>query len=197
MKHRRFNLSEDEKRALEKVERETRDALELRRLQGVRMYGSGLDMKLVKQVTGAARRTVSDWVKAYQQLGLAGLKPGWKGGNNRKLSDAERETVCTRLQQMTVEQALPAAEGNGRDVFWSVETVEKAVERWYGVRYASREGYRQLLIEAAFSFQQPEGIYRSRPSDAVVADFEADAENGATKECNSSLRQQRLAVQSL
>jgi transposase len=176
MKHRRFKLSDGEIQVLEAAERETREALALRRLQGVRMYGSGLDMKLVKQVTGAARRTVEDWIKAYRTHGVAGLKPGWKGGNSRKLAVHEREELANRLQHMTVEQALSQEERVHGGPFWTVEAVECVVEKWYGVRYRSRESYRLLLVEAGFSFQQPEGIYRSRPSEALIADFEADAE---------------------
>jgi len=163
-------------RALEAAERETREALELRRLQGVRIYGSGQDMKIVRQVTGAARRTVEDWIKAYRAGGVAGLKPGWKGGNSRKLAVTERQELASRLQQMTVEQALSQEERGSSGPFWTIEAVEKVVEKWYGVRYRSRESYRLLLVEAGFSFQRPEGIYRSRPSDAVIAAFEADAE---------------------
>jgi hypothetical protein len=33
-----------------------------------------------------------------------------------------------------------------------------------------------LLVDAGFSLQQPEGLSRSRPSAAVIADFEAVAE---------------------
>ena len=106
MKHRQFNLSEENIRVIEERERETREALELRGLQGVWMYGSGLSMTLVEQVTGAARRTVADWVKAYQKEGIAGLKPGWKGGNHRKLSGEKRIELGQRLQQMTPGQAL-------------------------------------------------------------------------------------------
>jgi transposase len=176
MKHRQFNLNAAEIRAIEERERETREALELRRLQGVRMYGSGMDMSLVQQVTGAARRTVADWVSAYQKAGLEGLKPGWKGGNHHKLSREERVEFGQRVQGMTPDQAL-SGQVSGRNAgFWTVETVAAVIEDWYGVRYLSRESYRLLLIEAGFSFQQPEGIYRSRPSEAVIADFEADAE---------------------
>jgi transposase len=176
MKHRQFKLTNEEIQALETAEQETRDALALRRLQGVRMYGSGLDMQLVKQVTGAARRTVEDWIKAYRANGVVGLKPGWKGGNSRKLTVKEREELRHRLQHLTLEQALSQEERGESGPFWTVETVARVVEKWYAVRYRSRESYRLLLMEAGFSFQQPEGIYRSRPSEAVLADFEADAE---------------------
>jgi transposase len=173
MKHRKFKLNETELGAIETREGETRDALELRRLQGVRMYGSGMRMQVISQVTGAARRTVADWVKAYEQRGLAGLKPGWKGGNHRKLSQAQREEFRQRVQEWRPEQVLSEP---GVGEFWSIDTVRSAITQWYGVRYQSRESYRSLLKEAGFSFQQPEGIYRSRPSEATIADFEADAE---------------------
>ena len=44
------------------------------------------------------------------------------------------------------------------------------------MHYRSRESYRLVLIEAGLSFQQPEGIYRSRPNEVVIADFEAETE---------------------
>lgn len=112
-----------------------------------------------------ARRTVANWVEGYQQDGLGGLKAGWTGGNNRLLTSVERKRVIQRLQQTDAEHG-----------FWSIEQVAQVVEQESGKRYASRESYRQLLIQARFSFQQPESIYRSRPSEAVIADFEADAE---------------------
>jgi transposase len=176
MKHRKFKLNSEEIRDIEGRERDTREAFELRRLQAVRMYGSGLDMHVIEQVSGAARRTIADWVKAYQKAGIEGLKPGWKGGNHRKLSAEKRLECAQRIQQMTPEQVLSRQNERPEEGFWSVETVAAAVEGWYGVRYLSRESYRLLLIEAGLSFQHPEGIYRSRPSEAVIADFEADAE---------------------
>ena len=176
MKHRRFKLTNEEIQALEAAEQETREALWLRRLQGVRLYGSGVEMKLVKQVTGAARRTVEDWIRTYRAGGVAGLKPGWAGGNSRKLTVKARDELLHRLQTMTVEQALSVEERGTSGSFWTVEAVAQVVEQWYGVRYRSRESYRLLLVEAGFSFQHPEGVYRSRPSEAVIAEFEADAE---------------------
>jgi len=176
MKHRKFKLNEEEIRGIEAREGETREALELRRLQGVRLYGSGIGMAVVEQVTGARRRTVADWVKAYQTAGVEGLKPGWKGGNHRKLSAEKRVEFGQRVQQLTPKQALRGQDGLPAAEFWTIETVAAAVEQWYGVRYLSRESYRTLLLEAGFSFQHPEGIYRSRPGERVIADFEAAAE---------------------
>jgi hypothetical protein len=47
---------------------------------------------------------------------------------------------------------------------------------WHTFQYISYSDRLLVLIAAGFSFQQPEGIYRSRPNEAVIADFEAEAE---------------------
>ena len=160
MRPREFQLNQTEIERFERAERETREAIELRRLQGVRMYGSGQEIGLIRQVTGAARRTVAHWVEAYQTSGLSGLKVGWKGGNNRTVTVTERARVIHRLQQTT---PCPVGQTNSGVGFWDIEKVQEVVEQECGKRYRSRESYRQLLIEAGFSFQHPEGIYRSPP----------------------------------
>jgi len=119
-----------------------------------------MDMWVVEQVSGAARRTIADWVKAYQNAGVEGLKPGWKGGNHRKLSAEKRVECAQRIQPMTPGQALRGQRERPLDGFWSVETAAAAVERWSGVRYSSRGSYRLLLLDAGVWFQQSEGIYR-------------------------------------
>ena len=51
MKQRKFTLSAEAVVQFEKREHETREALELRRLQAVRLYGSGADIAVVQQVS--------------------------------------------------------------------------------------------------------------------------------------------------
>ena len=66
MKQRKFNLGSEAIVQFEKREQERREALELRRLQAVRLYGSGTDMAVVQQVSGASRRTIQRWVYNYE-----------------------------------------------------------------------------------------------------------------------------------
>ena len=75
MKQRQFSLSAEAIQQFEKREQETREALELRRLQAVRLYGSGADIEVVQQVSGARRRTIQRWVYTYEAAGLEGLAP--------------------------------------------------------------------------------------------------------------------------
>ena len=176
MKQRKFNLSPEAIVALEKREHETRESFELRRLQAVRLYGSGAEMRVVQQVCGASRRTVQRWVDRYEIAGLAGLKAGWQGGNHRGLSEAQRWAIKRQLQHQSPTEVLAAGEEPQGDRFRTVDNVRALVETHYGVHYRSVRSYHALLHESGLSYQRPEGIYHSRPSEAVIAEFEADAE---------------------
>jgi putative transposase len=176
MKQRKFNLSVEIIVEFEKRERETREALELRRLQAVRLYGSGAQMAVVQQVSGASRRTVQRWVDSYEAAGLEGLKAGWKGGNHRCLSDSQRTALKCQLQNQRPNEILVTGDETQGERFWTVADVRELVEQHYGVYYRSVRSYHELLHESGLSYQRPEGIYRSRPSEAVIAEFEAEAE---------------------
>ncbi len=176
MKQRKFTLSAEAVVQFEKREHETREALELRRLQAVRLYGSGADIAVVQQVSMASRRTIQRWVDSYEAGGLDGLKAGWKGGNHRNLSEAQRTALKHQLQNQQPNEALAIGDEAQGNKFWTVATVRELVEKHYGVRYRSVRSYHTLLHECGFSYQRSEGIYRSRPSEALIAEFEADAE---------------------
>lgn len=176
MKQRKFHLSETEVQAMAAREQQTREALELRRLQAVRLYGSGEAMSVVERVSGASRRTIQRWVDSYEAHGLEGLKPGWKGGNHRVLSAQQRAAICRQLHDHSPSEVLSAHPRWRKSTFWTVESVQALVETDYGVTYRSVRSYHTLLEESALSYQRPEGIYRSRPSEAAIAEWEADAE---------------------
>jgi len=130
----------------------------------------------VQQVSRASRRTIQRWVDSYEAGGLEGLKAGWKGGNHRGLSEAQRTALKKQLQNQRPNEVLATgAEAQGAR-FWSVSDVRELVETHYGVHYRSVRSYHGLLRACGLSYQRPEGIYRSRPSQAVIADFEAEAE---------------------
>lgn len=176
MKQRKFKLSAEAVVQFEKREHETREALELRRLQAVRLYGSGAEIGVVQQVSMASRRTIQRWVDSYEAAGLDGLKAGWKGGNHRNLSEAQRSALKNQLHNQQPSEVLATGDEAQGDKFWTVATVRELVEKQYGVRYRSVRSYHTLLHDCGLSYQRPEGIYRSRPSQAVIAEFEADAE---------------------
>jgi transposase len=133
-------------------------------------------MSSVMEVVGSGSRSIQRWVMDYQIEGLSGLRPGWRGENAKKLSDEQRADIRRRLEQYRPDQVLSREVRLSRGQFWTVSDVQVAVKTWYGVVYRSEDSSRALLYEAGFSYQRTEGVYRSKPSQVEVAQFEAELE---------------------
>ena len=176
MAKRQFQLTDEETRAFEQAERQTRDAYELRRLQAVRLYGSGVPTAEIIQMVQCSDRRIREWAQKYGQQGLAGLKSHWQGDNALKLSRQQRADLKRRVLDHRPDQVIAPALRISQGVFWTVSDLQIVVKVWYDVAYRSPESYRRLLHDCGLSYQQTEQIYRSRPAEQTVADFEAELE---------------------
>ena len=176
MAKRQFQLTEEERQAFEGAERQTRDAYELRRLQAVRLYGSGVATAEIKQVVQCSDRRMREWSQKYQQTGLAGLKSQWQGENALKLSREQRADLKQRLHQYPPNQVIASHLRISRGHFWTVSDLQIVIQQWYAVSYLTLDTYRRLLAACDFSYQQTEKVYRSQPHPQGVADFEAELE---------------------
>src|SRR5574341_340028 len=176
MAKRQFQLSEHELEQLLQAEAKTRDAHELKRLQAVRLYGSGTQRRVIETLVGSEERSIGKWVQKYQQAGVDGLKSQWQGENALKLSRAQRADLKQRVQQYRPEQVIAPDVRVSRGQFWTVSDLQIVVKAWYEVEYRTADSYRTLLRECGLSYQRTEKVYRSRPDALTVADFEAGLE---------------------
>lgn len=178
MAKRRFQLSEDETRQMRGREQYTDDVGELKRLQGVRLYGGGQGMAAIKDMTGCAESSIREWVQAYKRDGLAGLRSHYEQSayNASKLSQAQRADLRERLHAYRPDQVLAPRLRVSQGTFWTVSDLHIAVEEWYGVVYQDTEAYQQLFHHCGFSYQRAERVYKSRPSEADIAVFEGELE---------------------
>jgi transposase len=176
MAKRQFHLTDEEIRAFEQAERQTHDAYELRRLQTVRLYGSGVPTPDITQLVQCSARRIREWAHKYGQQGLAGLKSHWQGENALKLSREQRADLKRRVQQYRPDQVLAPDVRSSRGQFWTVSDLQIVVKAWYQVEYRSQDSYRRLLHECGLSYQHTEQVYRSRPDAQTVADFEGELE---------------------
>jgi transposase len=85
MKTRYFQLSEAEVNELQGAYHNCNDAQTKTRLQAVRLYGQGRDVKEIEQICGCSRSSLMEWCRAYRQKGIAGLLDHRQGGNSAKL----------------------------------------------------------------------------------------------------------------
>jgi len=176
MAKRQFQLSEQEIKLLRQAEQQTDDVRELKRLQAVRLYGSGVPQAQIIDLLNCAERSVRQWSQRYTTRGLEGLKSQWRGENALKLSREQRTDLKRRLHTYRPDQVLALELRVSRGQFWTISDLRIAVQAWYGVTYRSYESYRLLLLECGFSSQQVEGVYRSRADEQTIADFEAELE---------------------
>jgi putative transposase len=176
MATRKFQLTENEKQRFEQAERQTRDAYELRRLQAVRLYGSGIPTGEITRLIQASERRIREWRQKYGQQGLAGLKSQWQGENALKLSREQRADLKQRVQQYRPDQVMSVDVRISRGQFWTGSDLQIMVKEWYEVEYNTLDSYRTLLRECGLSYQRTEKVYRSQPDAQTVADFEAELE---------------------
>jgi len=172
MAKREFRLSEAEDRALVTAFGDCKDGPTRTRYQAVRLYGKGYDTEKIETITGTCHSTLMEWCRKYRQGGIEALRDHREGGNRALLSDEQLEELRQRLHTYRPDQLLGAtASGHGQ--FWTVGDLARAVERWYGVRYARHGSYVQLLKRCGFSYQRPTKVYKSR-SEAQVQAFEEE-----------------------
>ena len=178
MAKRQFHLSENELKALRQREQQTDRVAELKRLQAVRLYGSGIAMTQIMDITGCAESSIREWVQDYQREGLAGLAAHLhiSAQNASKLSAVQRQELRQRLQSYGPAQVLSAERRISQASFWTVHDLRLALADWYGVVYQDVSSYRQLLHECGLSYQRAEEVYKSRPSQAALLVFEGELE---------------------
>lgn len=171
MAKRQLQLTEQEIGQFRYAETRTRDVHELKRLQAIRMYGTGMRLVDIQNITGAGESSIRQWAMAYRAEGLSGLRSKWQGKNASKLTDEQRQQIKQRLQEYRpVDLQVSVGE------YWTVSDLRVAVEQWFGVVYQDETSYQTLLHKSGFSYQRTTKVYRSRPSEAALADFEAELE---------------------
>lgn len=176
MTNRQFHLTEDQLKELKRHEQANKRVDVARRLQAIRLYGTGRAARDIVDIVGCSETSLRDWATLYKRQGIEGLLDHHhiSAQNARKLTHDQEADLKARLHQYEPRQVLREWTGSGR--FWTVDEVQAVIEMWYGVTYRERKSYRNVLHRCGFSYQRTEQVYKSRPSVQDVADFEAELE---------------------
>src|SRR5215471_2890266 len=131
MARRQFVLSKDEVAGLQRAEAESRDVRELKRLQAVRLYGTGYATADIQEILGCSWRAVMEWCQNYRARGLAGLANHWPSDNALKLSRGQRADLMAKVHGYRPEQVIAPELRLSEGQFWTVSDLKIVVERWY------------------------------------------------------------------
>ena len=177
MANRKLILDKQEIAALKQAADKTSDPAELKRLQAVRLYGTGHPVPEIAEIVDTSPTSIYRWATWYRQGGRAELQSKYDGNQNAaKLSRDQKADLRERLHQHRPDEVLPPDIRVSQGQFWTVSDLKIAVQQWYGVTYRSSSSYHRLFKACDFSVQRTAGQYRSQPSQEEIADFEEQVE---------------------
>jgi transposase len=130
MAKRQFELTETESAPLRQAEQRNRDVHELRRLQAVRLYGSGVSTRHIAEVVGCGTGSARQGAMRYRQGGVEGRRSHWQGGNANKLTAQQRADLAVRLEQYRPDQVIAAELRLERGTFWSGSDLRIVAQQW-------------------------------------------------------------------
>jgi transposase len=112
------------------------------RIHGVYLAGKGLTCPQIMNITGAARRTIQQWVHKYNKQGILGLKDKPRPGKPTKLPRKKELKFCKRIESgPTKTDGVSVLNG---------PVIRRILEREFGVLY-SRQGLYDLLHRLGYS----------------------------------------------
>ncbi len=112
------------------------------RIQGVYLASRGLTCPQIMAITGAARRTIQQWVHKYNKQGIVGLKDKPRPGTPTKLPRKKELKFRKRIEAgPTKADAVSVLNG---------PAIRRILEHEFGVLY-SRQGLYDLLGRLGYS----------------------------------------------
>jgi transposase len=171
MRTRGLQLTETEIAALKQAEDQTKRPNELRWIQAVRLFGSGMAVAQVVEVTGLSERTIQRQAARFREAGVDGLRERRVGGNRALLTEEQRAEIAEKLHQYR-----PIDLKVSEHEYWTVSDLAVVVEQWYGVEYKTLDGYYDLLRASGFTLQRTAKVYRHKPGAATLDEFETQLE---------------------
>ncbi|GIU80750.1 MAG: hypothetical protein KatS3mg005_3988 [Bryobacteraceae bacterium] len=135
------------------------EALERRRLEGLRLFNKGVPLAEIARELKVARQTVSRWVRQYREGGREALRQAGRAGRLPKLGAGQ----LRQLEKILL--ASPEAFGYPTPL-WTCPRVAEEIEAHFGVRYHPGHVWK-LLRTMGFSCQRPVGRAVERDEKAV------------------------------
>jgi transposase len=175
MPRKRFEITEQQQKALQQAYRQTKDAATRTRYQAVILYSQSYPVGEICQITGCQRSSLMEWCGKYRQHGVAGLTDHRGGPHRAKLSAEQIEALHDKLETYTPRAVLGPDTHTASGQHWTVEDLARAIKSWYGITWHSRSSYHRLLARCGFTYQRTEKVYKSR-RERDVMDFEASVE---------------------
>ena len=119
------------------------------RLHSVSLVASGLPCEQVAHFFGDSPRSVVNWVRRFEQRGLAGLAEGNHSGRPSTLSAEQLEEVRALVRKPPTEVGLPAN-------LWDGKALAECLDRRYQIQLGVRQCQRLFhQLETRYRLPRP------------------------------------------
>ena len=162
MREKRFRLDPERAEELRQACQASKDGPLRTRCLAVRLYASGYTLGEVMQIAGCSRTSLMDWCRRYRKAGVAGLIDHRMGGNRAKLRVDQIEELKELLNRSGPGEARGGETAGADARSWTVDDLERVVEKWFHIRYESRSSYLRLFDLCGFSYKRSSGGFRPR-----------------------------------
>ena len=144
-----LSLPEHSRAVLQQEINRHQDARYDHRLHCLLLVASGLSCEKVAGLFGDSPRTLINWVRHFDQQGLAGLAEGNHSGRPPRLSPEQLEEVRGWVRQP------PAAAGVEANL-WDGKSLSACLHQRYGVQVGVRQCQRLFrLVETRYRLRRP------------------------------------------
>jgi transposase len=130
MPRKRFEVTEEQGKALQRAYRETKDAATRTRYQAVILYTQNYRVDEICQITDGHRNSLMEGCRKYRQHGVAGLRDHRGGAHRAKLSAEQEEELRQKLEMYTPRDVFGAETYTASGQHWAVEDLAGAMQRW-------------------------------------------------------------------
>ena len=166
-KRRKIQLTSEQKKTLKELFHKTKDTREKERYEAILLRDKAYKIGEMSDILERSPSVIKLWCNNYLDKGIEGIKSKPQPGNNRKLTNTEKNKIKIDINKYTPEELGY----DGR--FWAVKHLANYIRKEFNVTYKTKRSYCEIFKECGFSFHKP--IKKDRRQDPEkVAKFEED-----------------------
>ncbi len=119
------------------------------RYQAIMLHLKGYTYVKIAEIIGRSNLTIGNYVKRYQEFGIAGLEMSYSPGATRRLTAQQEERVCEVITHHT-----PADMGLKAEMNWTAPLLREWIYQEWGITYKNR-AVLNILHRLGFSHTRP------------------------------------------
>lgn len=166
---RQEKLTDNQIQELKEYLRTSEFKKEAYRIQAVLMVNRGMNIEVIKEMTGFSRSQIFGLRRKYLEKGISSIEDPARHNPKELLSKKDRDEIIGIIKTKKPEDIGYHSE------YWTTAMVGDWIKKKYKVKYKSKTSVYLIFRKANFSYHKPGRVYHQR-NEQEVAEFRENAE---------------------